>query len=73
MSKPGFDKEAGYNEQDIEDILNMFKIKAGNSASAPAGNNTKSDTQQQLEADFADNSGLYDIIGDNFEKGSDGV
>lgn len=74
MGQIGFDKKPDYNGQNLEDLLRMFRIKMGNGSSTE---NTlasgTSDTEKTLASDFADNPNLYNIIGDNFEKGSDGV
>lgn len=69
MRNPGFDEAEDYNAQDLEDVLRMFNINLNGTSNG----SVKSDTQRQLESDFKNNPGLYDIIGENFVKDKDGV
>jgi hypothetical protein len=55
--------------------LSQFKITKGNYGGVgnPNNQNNKTETQKLLETDFKNNPNLYDRIGENFQKDSDGV
>jgi hypothetical protein len=53
-----------------KELLKYFNIGNGESTSAAV---PKSDIQNQIETDFKDNPGLYDLIGDAFVKDKYGI